>query len=672
MRRVAVVGSGVSGLVAAHLLGKHAHVTLYEADERLGGHADTHHVDTPHGPVSVDTGFIVHNERTYPTLLRLFAELGVATQESDMSMSVRDERTRLEYAGARGARGLFPTWRNAVNPRFWLMLLEILRFHRSARAVLANAASASPGADTTLAAFLEAGRYSRYFRRHFMTPLVACVWSCDPAVALDYPARYLFTFLEHHGMLTVFGSPTWRTVTGGSQEYVRRVAAALPDVRLGAKVTDVHETTDGVRITDGSGTEETYDAVVLATHPDQALAMLAEPTPLQRDVLGAFEYSDNVAQLHTDASLLPRAAGARGSWNYQRRATDDGVVLVTYDLSRLMRLPGWDDSDATRYLVTLNGTDVVDPATVIATRQYAHPIYTPASVAAQHRLVELNTSRLAFAGAYHGWGFHEDGALSGLRAAEHLLGRAASWDAPPTTAPRSAVRYRTTIRHSRTAPVRSAFTYRSTSWLVDLDRLPGTGFQARDHIGDPDRSIRANIEAVLAEHGIELDGGRIRMLAQARSLGYVFNPITVFWCDHRDGSRAAVVVEVHNTYGGRHAYVVQPDEHGRARIGKELYVSPFNDTTGEYSVLVPEPGERVQVAVTLHRPGHPPYVATLLGHAVAGERPLPSLTSHLVMARIRRQGVALWLRRLPLHPRPVGADRARTTSSRVRTPKEPT
>ncbi|MGN6782276.1 MAG: FAD-dependent oxidoreductase [Marmoricola sp.] len=656
MQRIAVVGSGVSGLVAAHLLGKHAHVTLYEADERLGGHADTHRVETPEGPISIDTGFIVHNERTYPTLLRLFAELGVSTQESDMSMSVHDERTGLEYAGALGRRGLFPTWRNLVNPRFWVMLLEILRFHRAARAVLVD--REPTGGETTLAAFLARGRYTRYFRTHFMTPLVACVWSCDPQLALEYPARYLFAFLEHHGMLTVFGSPTWRTVSGGSHEYVRRVAAALPDVRLGAKVTDVRETADGVQVTDGSGVEETYDAVVLATHPGEALAMLAEPTPLQREVLGAIDYSDNVAQLHTDTSVLPRAEGARASWNYQRRATDDGRVLVTYDLSRLMRLPGWDHPGATRYLVTLNGTDIVDPDTVIATREYAHPIYTPASVAAQTRLPELNTRRVVFAGAYHGWGFHEDGALSGLRAAEHLLGRTATW-AAGSTAPRSAVRYRTTIRHNRTAPLRSAFSYRSTSWLVDLDDLPGNGFQARDHVGDPDRSIRQNIEAVLAEHGIAWQGGRIRMLTQPRSLGYVFNPITVYWCDHRDGSRAAVVVEVHNTYGGRHAYVVKPDEHGRARIDKQLYVSPFNDTSGEYSVLVPEPGERVQVAVTLHREGHPPYVATLNGHAAPGARPRPSLSSHLVMARIRRQGIALWLRRLPLYPRPTAHDKER-------------
>jgi predicted NAD/FAD-binding protein/DUF1365 family protein len=654
MRRVAVVGSGVSGLVAAHLLSKHASVTLYEADDRLGGHADTHVVDTPQGPVAVDTGFIVHNARTYPTLLRIFEELGVATQDSDMSMSVRDEATGLEYAGALGARGLFPTWRNAVNLRYWRMLLEIPLFHRRARAVMAAA-----GSDTTLAEFLEAGRFSAYFRRHFMTPLVSCVWSCDPAVALEYPARYLFTFLEHHGMLQVFGSPRWRTVTGGSHEYVRRVGATIADVRLATKVLDVDERADEVLLTDGGGQVSSYDGVVIATHPDQALGMLNRPTPAQREVLGAIGYSANMAQLHTDTSLLPHAQAARGSWNYQRRVDDDGQVLITYDLSRLMRLPGWSDPAAPHYLVTLNGTDVVDPDTVIATREYAHPIYTPTSVAAQARLPEIDTARVAFAGAYHGWGFHEDGARSGLRAAQRLEPAAAlAGPAPDRTPDTTPHRYRTTIRHTRTGPVRNMFRYRSTSWLVDVDHLP-RGFQARDHVGDPARSVRENVEALLADHDIDLHGGRIRMLAQPRSLGYVFNPLTVFWCDSADGSTTAVVLEVHNTYGGRHAYVVRPDERGRARIGKELYVSPFNDTGGEYAVVVPPPGERVHAAITLHRDGQPPFVATLDGTAVRGTRPRPSLSSHLVAARIRRQGIALWLRRLPVHPRPAPTEEAR-------------
>ncbi len=405
-RRVAVVGSGVAGLLASHVAAKSAHLTLYEADDRVGGHADTHDV----AGLAIDTGFIVHNQRTYPTLLRLFAELGVETQESEMSLSVSDDETGLEWAGALGPRGLFPAAGNLRRPAYLRMLTEIPRFHRRARAVLETTDQ-----DQTLREFLAEGRFSAYFARHFMEPVVAAVWSTDPALALDYPARYLFTFLEHHGMLAVFGSPTWRTVTGGSRTYVDRVAAGLHDIRTGTKVTSVHETPTGVDVTDGNGSVETYDACIVATHPDQALAMLAEPTALQREVLAALPYSANSALLHTDTSLLPRAEGARASWNYRRLADDSGPVTVTYDLTRLQRLP-----TDTRYLVTLGGDDLVDPDSVIARRDYAHPMYTPASVAAQARLPEIATDRLAFAGAYHGWGFHEDGARSGLAAAERL------------------------------------------------------------------------------------------------------------------------------------------------------------------------------------------------------------------------------------------------------------
>ena len=312
-RRIAVVGSGVAGLTAAHVLGKKAHVTLFEADTRLGGHADTHVVDG----IAVDTGFIVHNERTYPHLLRLFDELGVQTQDSEMSMSVRCDETGLEYAGALGFSGLFPSWRHLLRPSYLRMLTEIPRFYRMSRRLLAS----SGDDDETLRSFLERGGFSPTFRTHFMESLVACVWSCNPAVALDYPARYLFTFLENHGALSVSDSPQWRTVTGGSREYVERVAARLPDVRTGTKVTSVIEMPTGVEITDGNGNVDTFDAVVLATHPGQALAMLAAPTELQRDVLSAMEYSANTAQLHTDTSVLPRLPRARASWNYLRRVS---------------------------------------------------------------------------------------------------------------------------------------------------------------------------------------------------------------------------------------------------------------------------------------------------------------------------------------------------------------
>ncbi|MEO3937188.1 FAD-dependent oxidoreductase [Dermatophilaceae bacterium Soc4.6] len=432
-RRVAVIGSGVAGLVAAHVLSREAHVVLLEAAGRLGGHADTHEVDLGDRVVQVDTGFIVHNDRTYPTLLRLFAELGVATQDSDMSMSIRNDEARLEYAGARKARGLFPHRRNLANPSYLRMLLEVKKFHREATRVLARPESAS-GSDETLGAFADRVGFTGYFRTNFLEPVVAAVWSCDPAVSLQYPARYLFSFLDHHGMLTVFGSPTWRTVVGGSARYVEKVAAGIDEIRLSSPVTSVRETPDGVVLETATG-ELTVDAVVIATHPSAALGMLADPTAGQRAVLTAMPYSANVAQLHTDESVLPRSLAARASWNYWRRpaGTESGRVLVSYDMTRLQRLDetGPMVTDR-RFIVTLGGEDLVDPATVIDTMHYEHPIYTPESIAAQRLLPTINTARIAFAGAYHGWGFHEDGALSGLRAAEHLGG---SWDRPRTRVP---------------------------------------------------------------------------------------------------------------------------------------------------------------------------------------------------------------------------------------------
>jgi predicted NAD/FAD-binding protein len=419
-RSVAVIGSGVSGLVAAYALAARDRVTLFEADTRLGGHAHTHYLDRGDGyTVGVDSAFLVHNDRTYPTLCRLFDELGIATRETDMSMSVRDDASGLEYAGARGIGGLFPALSSLTRPRYLLMLAEIKQFHRAALRLLDSDAD-----DETVGAFLDRHGFSQYFIDHFMTPLVAAVWSCPPGDALRYPARYLFVFLEHHGMLSVFDSPTWRTVVGGSATYVEAILRRVDEVRAGIPVRSVRKVGDVVEVTAGALAPRLFDAVVIATHPDQALLMLAEPTPAERAVLGAIPYTVNRAQLHTDESLLPRRRRARASWNYLKSPDDD--VVVTYDVTRLMRLDG-----PQRFLVTLGGHDHVDPAAVLAEMTYSHPMYTPESVAAQRLLPTLDDDRVVFAGAYHGWGFHEDGAASGLRAARRL---GADWPAAERTA----------------------------------------------------------------------------------------------------------------------------------------------------------------------------------------------------------------------------------------------
>jgi predicted NAD/FAD-binding protein len=412
-RRVAVIGGGVSGLTAAYILSRNAHVTLFEAESRLGGHADTHTVVGPEGrAVPVDTGFIVYNERTYPLLTRLFAELGVTTHESEMSMSVRCAGCGLEYAGKRGFGGVAAGARGG-GARYLRMLAEIPRFHRAARRLLDD--------DLTFGEFLARGRYSRYFTAHFAVPLVAAVWSCPPGTVLSYPAAYLFAFLANHGMLSVTGSPQWRTVTGGSRSYVERVAKQLSVVRTAAAVRAVHRHADGAEVRDGTGTALPFDAVVIATHPDQALRLLAKPTVTEREVLGAFRYTTNPAMLHTDARLLPARLKVRASWNYELSGCgeDAAQTRISYHMNRLQGL-----SADQHYIVTLGGDGVVDPRHVIDRMDYAHPAYTPESVAAQRRLPDLSTPVTVYAGAYHGWGFHEDGCRSGAQAAKAL---GASW-----------------------------------------------------------------------------------------------------------------------------------------------------------------------------------------------------------------------------------------------------
>ncbi|MGY2746250.1 NAD(P)/FAD-dependent oxidoreductase [Arthrobacter sp. UYCu723] len=443
-RRVAVIGSGVAGLTAAYVLNQQDSVTLFEADTRLGGHAHTHDMPQADGSfLGVDTGFIVHNERTYPTLLRLFAELGVETQDSEMSMSIRCDGCGLEYAGARAkGRGIIPRPSTLLRGRYLLMLVEVMRFYRRARALLAEtgmaatetdrAALAGPeptGPEPTLGEFLSREKFSGYFISHFMTPIVSAVWSCDPATALAYPARYLFTFLGHHGLLGVAGSPQWRTVTGGSRSYVDKLAATLPDIRLASPVTAVRRHPGGVELTTehggGISNTESFDAVVIATHPGQALRMLSDASPAEQAALGGMPYSVNHTVFHRDAAVLPSSDNAKASWNYRLPSCDarPDKVLVSYDMTRLQRL---EPADGRPYIVSLGESGLIADGTVLDRMVYEHPQYTPESLRAQQQILELGDSRLAFAGAYHGWGFHEDGALSGVRAAARL-GR--DWDA---------------------------------------------------------------------------------------------------------------------------------------------------------------------------------------------------------------------------------------------------
>ena len=414
-RSVAVIGAGVSGLTAAYLLSRTHDVTLFEAEERLGGHAHTHDVTDSDGRQhAVDSGFIVHNDVTYPWLRKLFSELDVEVRPTEMSMSVRCEGCGLEYAGGCGLRGVFAQPRRLIDPRFLRMLWQVKRFHRRALAFLRTTDDENL---TTYGEFLEREGFSGYFIAHYAVPVVSCVWSAGRETALVYPARYLFRFLDHHGMLRVGGSPQWYTVAGGSRVYVQRLAGLLTDVRAAHAVTDVTRREGGVQVRDVTGQVTYVDGVVIATHADQALGLLTDPSDAEVTTLKQFGYSHNVTVLHTDSSVLPDAAQARACWNYRMTSCNrpGQAAVVTYWMNRLQGHRAAQD-----FLVTLNDREGLDPESIVATMDYEHPIYTPEAVRAQSRLSSLATDRTVYAGAYHGWGFHEDGCRAGVEAARHF------------------------------------------------------------------------------------------------------------------------------------------------------------------------------------------------------------------------------------------------------------
>ncbi len=421
--RVAVVGSGISGLGVVHALQGRADLTLFEAGSYFGGH--THTVDitlpTAQGPVSwgVDTGFLVFNERTYPNLIRLFAELGVGTTKTDMSFSVqsRDARgARLEWNGAT-LDTVFAQRRNLLNWRFLRMLREVLRFNRLATAL------AEAGADAQLAqplgAWLDAHRFSAEFRDWYFLPMMACIWSCPTAQMLAFPVSTMIRFCHNHGLIQVNGRPQWWTVPGGARRYVEKIVAGIADKRLNTPVWAIDRDAQGVTVHSDRGAER-FDQVVLATHSDQALALLREPSADERRVLGAIRYQPNRAVLHTDASVLPASRRAWAAWNYERAAAPEqegSRVCLHYLLNQLQPLPFEQP-----VVVTLNPLREIAPEHVLGDFEYAHPVFDLAAIAAQQELPALQgLQRTWFAGAWAGYGFHEDGLKAGLGVAQQLL-----------------------------------------------------------------------------------------------------------------------------------------------------------------------------------------------------------------------------------------------------------
>lgn len=409
--RVAVVGSGIAGLICAHVLHRHHDVVLYEADSRFGGHSNTVMASDDFGTHHIDTGFIVHNDRNYPKLVRLFQELGMSTVDTEMSFAVTDRSSGFTYR-ATNLNTLFADRKNVVQVTMWRMLLDIARFYRHANLYLNDPAQP----DISIKEFCTERGYSRAFMELHLIPMGAAVWSASPTTFDEFPARSLLGFLSNHGLLGIRNRPQWKTLYGGSRAYVDKMLERFEgESQLGKPVESVQRTQTFVNVTTADRNEQ-FDQVILACHSDEALKMLSNPTTAETEILGAIRYQPNLATLHTDTTLLSPKKSAWAAWNYERLSDNEKVANITYNLTILQRL-----ATETHFLVSLNAEDRIDPEKVIASFNYSHPVLDRPAVAAQGRWAEISgTNLIHYCGAYWGYGFHEDGIESGLRVCESL------------------------------------------------------------------------------------------------------------------------------------------------------------------------------------------------------------------------------------------------------------
>jgi len=406
--KIAIVGTGIAGNVAAYLLAGDHDLTIFEKNDYVGGHTNTIRVEAADGDHRVDTGFIVFNEERYPNFVKLLGRLGVPSQASSMSFSVRCDDSGLEYSN----RSLFAQKRNALNPGFYRMIGDILRFNKSSRELLLAADDS-----VLLGPFLEEHHYSTEFIERFLYPMVASIWSADPLQIRAFPARFFAQFFTNHRFLDILGQPQWRVIQGGSSAYVEKLTASFRDrIRLASPVASIRRATDHVLVTPHGGQPERFDEVVIAAHADEALAMLQDPTPNEREILGSFRFQENVAVLHTDKSVMPRRRKAWACWNAHVPRQPTGAVSLTYDMNMLQGLRAREE-----YFVTLNRSAELDPRRVLRTIRYHHPVFSHAAVLAQRRHAEVSgKNRSHFCGAYWGFGFHEDGVNSGLAVGRHF------------------------------------------------------------------------------------------------------------------------------------------------------------------------------------------------------------------------------------------------------------
>ena len=408
--KIAIIGSGIAGNVVARGLHRDHDITVFEAASHIGGHTHTHYVELDGERHRIDTGFIVFNDWTYPNFIRLLEETGVASQPSAMSFSVRNETSGLEYNGTT-LDTLFAQRRNLLNPAFYRLIAAILRFNREAPRLLEESG------EITLGAYLEQQRYPRIFIDNYLVPMGAAIWSTDPARMLGFPARFFVRFFHNHGMLSVEARPQWRAIRGGSASYVEKLVAPFREqIRLDAPVETVLRGRGRVLVKVRDAAPETFDRVFFACHSDQALALLGDATPLEREVLGAIAYQRNEVVLHTDTTILPRARRAWAAWNYHVLPQAGTRVALTYNMNILQSL-----QSRHTFCVTLNRSEAIAPERVIKRLSYDHPLFTPAAVAAQQRQHEINGANLSyFCGAYWRFGFHEDGVVSALNALQHF------------------------------------------------------------------------------------------------------------------------------------------------------------------------------------------------------------------------------------------------------------
>ena len=649
-QRIAIVGTGIAGSTAAYCLSHSPHqITVYERALRPGGHSSTLDIDYGGRLISVDTGFIVYNEANYPNLTALFRHLSVVTETSDMSFAVSLDRGRFEWAGQETAvaRGLFAQRRNLFSPGFLMFLAELVRFHKQAKGD--RQTGSIP--DVTLREYVEGLGYSRRLLENYLAPMGAAIWSSSAAAILEFPARSFIDFFDNHHLLQ-WGRPQWRTVSGGSRRYVDKMVAAYRSrLRLGTAVIAVNRTSAHVEILDSEGRHERFDQVVIAAHAPQALAMLSDPSQRERDLLGRLRTLPNAVFLHRDARLMPHRRAAWASWNVLRDARSTGApVAVTYWMNRLQNIDEFLPAvyiaqsairaAARAYLCTafLRSPAIRHRRPCRAAQSRRYPGCEPDFFLRRLDPLRLSRRRAGFwSTGGPGTGRRRTVAAAGRAMADRgrMSANKAAGAARFFSAPSAAASlYVGEVMHARLKPIAHRFTYRVFSLLVDLDRLDEAGqqsllfsigqfnlfsFNQADHGAGTKDGLRSCIRNLLHDAGVGPADGRILLWCYPRVLGFVFNPIAIFFCYDMAGDLRAVIYEVRNTFGDKHMYVApvrrgELDPSGlRQTQAKLLFVSPFLDMPMTYRFRIHPPTDRLLIRILETDPVGPILAATFRG-----------------------------------------------------------